>query len=194
MSIILPEVFAGFRNFTAQFEGVVPYLYQDVKGLVTTGIGNLVDPVSLSTALPWQRPDGSPASHEEIVADWQRVKAMPPALVFTHYRSPGALTLTDAAIDDLVASRLDGDAAVLVSFYTAFASFPAPAQTAILSMAWALGAGFPRSWPHFSASVRAQDWKACADNCAINATGNAGIIPRNKANAALFLAAADGAS
>lgn len=189
MSPILPEVAAAFRDFTAQFEGVVPYMYQDVKGLVTTGIGNLIDPMRTALSLPWLHADGTPAKQAEIAAEWGRVKAMPKALVYTRYHSPTGLHLTDDAVNELVAKRLEADAAILVNLYPDFANYPAPAQTAILSMAWAMGAGFPKSWPRFSARVRACDWKACAANCAINATENAGVIPRNKANSALFLQA-----
>lgn len=193
MSDILPEVAAGFRDFTARFEGVVPYMYQDVKGLVTCGIGNLIDPMPAALPLPWLRPDGSRATRSEIVAEWRRVKAMPRALVYTRYHAPSGLHLDDDAIDGLVSTRLEADAAILVRYYPYFATFPAPAQTAILSMAWAMGAGFPKTWPRFSESVRAMDWLACAGTCAINSHGNVGVIPRNSANAALFREAAGSA-
>ena len=62
-------------SINSQWEGYLPYMYLDVRGLVTTGMGNLIDPISLATALPWQRADGSPASQSEIVAAWQAVKA-----------------------------------------------------------------------------------------------------------------------
>src|SRR6202042_670124 len=84
------------------------------------------------------------------------------------------------------------DAQFLARTFPDFASFPAPAQTAILPMSWAMGSGFPARWPLFSAAVRAQDWAACAANCAISSVGNAGVIPRNNADRALFLQAANG--
>ena len=194
MSLILPEVRAGFRDFTAQFEGVVPYAYCDVKGLVTVAVGNLIDPMGAALHLPWLRADGTAADLSDITADWHRVKALGPGHIYTHYHSPTGLHLSDEAMDDLVMSRLDADAVILVKAFPDFPSFPAPAQTAILSMAWAMGPGFPSTWPHFSASVRARDWAACAANCAINSAHNAGVIPRNKADAALFLQAAAPAS
>lgn len=191
MSPLLPDVRAGFFEFTRQFEGDVPYMYLDVLGFVTTGVGNLVDPMFATLSLPWRRVSGELADANEVRAEWYRVKSMPKALVFTHYHSATGLHLDDAAIAALVGSKVEAFATELTRHFAAFAAFPAEAQTAILSMAWAMGAGFPLTWPRFSASVRARDWRACAANCAIRSEGNAGVIPRNRANAALFLAAAD---
>ena len=35
-----------FRTFNAPLEGVVKYMYLDIKGLVTIGVGNLIDPIN----------------------------------------------------------------------------------------------------------------------------------------------------
>ena len=42
----------GFIGFSAPFEGRLHYMYLDVKGLVTTGVGNLIDSVGAAQALP----------------------------------------------------------------------------------------------------------------------------------------------
>jgi GH24 family phage-related lysozyme (muramidase) len=188
---MLPEVRAGFPAFTARFEGRIAWMYCDIKGLVTTGVGNLIDPIGLAIGLPWLRPDGSRASEDEIRAEWARVKAMGGGLVASRYRSDTGLHLDDDAIDALVLSHLDGDAQVLAVTFPDFPTFPGQAQTAILSMSWAMGAGFPARWPLFSAAVRARDWARCAATCAINAKGNPGVAPRNDADRQLFLQAAD---
>jgi GH24 family phage-related lysozyme (muramidase) len=186
---IAPSVLADWGEWTAQFEGRVRTLYLDVKGLVTTGLGCLVDPVGLALALPWERADGTPADGAEVVADWHRVKALPPGLVFSRYVSSAALYLSNEAIDDLARSRLQQDADRLAFCFFDLATYPAPAQRALLSMAWAMGPGFPVTWPHFSAAVRARNWALASASCEIDSDGNPGVVPRNKANAALFLAA-----
>jgi len=167
-------------------------MYLDVRGLVTTGVGNLIDPVSLALALPWLKADGTPATQEEIQADWKRVKAMQPGQFWTHYQAPNNLYLSDEAIDALVLAQLDKNANVLVGYFPDFASLPGGAQRAILSIAWAVGAGFPPKWPNFSAAVRAHDWVSAANNSSISAANNPGIKPRNEANKAALLAAASG--
>ena len=63
----------SFVAFSGPLEGVIPYMYADVRGLVTTAIGILIDPMSYALALPWVRRDGSPATPGEIVEDWHRV-------------------------------------------------------------------------------------------------------------------------
>lgn len=39
-----PSVTSFFRVFNEPLEGVVAYMYLDIKGLVTVGVGNLIDP------------------------------------------------------------------------------------------------------------------------------------------------------
>ena len=67
-------------------------------------------------------------------------------------------------------------------------TWPASAQLAVLSLAWACGPGF--RFPKTEAAIRTQDWATAAEEGVINSVGNPGVIPRNKANRQLFLAAA----
>jgi GH24 family phage-related lysozyme (muramidase) len=73
-------------------------------------------------------------------------------------------------------------------------NWPADAQLGALSMAWAVGAGFPRIFKRFTASVNAGRWSAAAIECKIKEVSggvpNPGIIPRNRANALCFRNAA----
>lgn len=193
---IHPDVVAGWRAFSEPLEGRYSYLYRDVRGLVTTGVGNLCDPVGLAISLPWQHPDGTPATADEIAADWHRVKALPAGMVAWRYAGSRPLVLSDEAIDSLVTSTLNANARILAAFFPDFATFPPPAQQALLSLAWACGAGSERpgvtspEWPRLQAAVRRRAWLEAADQCAIRSTRNAGVVPRNKANRALLLQAA----
>ncbi len=184
--LVRKEVFDGFPAFVVQYEGNVPHLYQDVKGLITTGVGNLVDPMDRALGLPWQREDGGLATQDEIRADWQRVKALAPAMVASKYNAPGALHLSQDAINQLVRRVLALNVAWIVKHHLPeFPDYPAPVQTAILSMAWGLGAGFFPQWPTFTAAVKRRDWKAAAENSHIKGVPE----PRNKADRDLFLSA-----
>lgn len=196
MTLVHPDVRATWIAFSTRFEGRVAHLYLDVKGYPTTGIGYLVPDIMAMRALPWRCCACSSSAcrallvaQSEVDAEWSRVRAMPVARVASFYRGP--LRLADDVIDDLALSRLDVFADVLARSFPALATWPAPAQQGALSMAWALGPAFPASgkWPRFSAAARAQDWATCAAECAINSTGNPGIVPRNVANRALFLTA-----
>ena len=58
-------------------------MYLDVKGLVTVGVGNLMDPVSVAQTLPFRfknKPGisapGSPATPDQIAQEWQRSRAI----------------------------------------------------------------------------------------------------------------------
>ena len=173
--------------FSTPLEGCVPHLYCDSLGFVTVAIGALVDSPGAAAALTgWDDPGG-------VVADWHRVKALyqpPPArpLAFTHYA--GGPQLSAEGIAAVTEQRLDQAGTALAAVFPSFADWPAPAQAAALSLAWACGAGWPRSWPHLTASCLAGDWLAAAGNCEIRWSDNPGVRPRDWAQRALFLLAA----
>jgi len=193
VSLIAPEVIAGWSAFSEPLEGRFSHAYRDVRGLVTVGVRNLIDPFRLASGLPWKHLDGTPATPDEVAADWHRVKALPAAMLAGRYAGSHPLVLSDDVIDELVLRQLLANAGTLVVFFPDFASYPAPAQQALLSLAWALGAGFPPSWPRLSAAVRQRVWKEAAEECAISTEGNAGVEPRNRATKRLFIRAAAGA-
>lgn len=40
-------------SFNQSLEGRLPYMYLDIRNLVTTGMGNLIDPRQAAESLPW---------------------------------------------------------------------------------------------------------------------------------------------
>ena len=192
---------AAVRNawcdFNRVFEGWVSWMYLDVKGLVTTGMGNLIDPMSAALTLPWVDGGGTPADQDAMAAEWQAVKnnvalAQQGAQIAKEVTS---LRLGDADIEALVLDKLDHNESILKA-YSAFANFdtwPADAQLGLLSMAWAMGPGFGPSFPHFAQAVSAGDFATAAGDCQMNASGNPGLVPRNAANRQAFLLAATAA-
>lgn len=192
--MIRPSIRAIFPAFSMRFEGRVNWMYLDVKGLVTTGIGCLLKTPEQALALPWRkRSTGALATHTEIVEEWNRIKAAT-WLAEAGFRAAGdnvaRLYLRDEAVDALMIERLDKSEAWLRRIFPNWDTFPADAQLGILSMAWAMGADFPTDWPKFTAAARAGNWWICADECKMREEGNAGIVPRNLADRALFLCAA----
>lgn len=184
------SVRAAFVDFSARFEGVVPWLYVDVKGLVTVGIGNLVDPIQMAMPLPFVRPDGSPADRAEIAAEWLRVKNYPNAAKLGHraVEHVAQLRLTTGGVHDLVAGKLAQFDAQLTRRFRDFQAWPADAQLATLSMAWACGAAF--NFPRLVVALVGGDFSAATKLCHIDETGNHGLRPRNVANATLYRNAA----
>lgn len=179
-----------FAEFSTRFEGRVPFMYLDVKGLVTTGIGNLIDPISLAITLPWMRKDGTPATKAEIESEWRKVKALQ-SMRMRGGMAYGAVTnlrLNETAIDGLVTAKAAEMEANLVKRFPDFASWPADAQLGLLSMAWAMGPAF--RFPKFQAACLAMDFRKAAEECKMNEVGNPGLAPRNVANKQLFLNAA----
>jgi len=198
---MFPAVQSNFPAFSAKFEGRVPYMYVDVKQLVTVGVGNLIDPVAVAQALPFRfknRPGiaapGSPATPDQIGQEWQTIKN-DLSLATKGYKACEPITqleLSDDAIDALILGRLVQNEGFLKRqpWFQNFDAWPADAQLALLSMAWAMGPGGPGGFPNFRAACQKLDFSTAAAECKMNEAGNPGLIPRNQANVSLFSNAA----
>lgn len=198
---MFPSVQTAFRAFSTQFEDCIPYMYLDVLGLVTVGVGNLVDPVTLAQALPFRfrnkagiATPGSAATPAQIAVEWQTLKGNPALGKQGHLACEPIcqLELSDDSIGSLVISRLTSNENYLKrqAPFQNFDTWPADAQLGLLSMAWAMGPAGPEGFPRFSAACQISDFKSAAAQCKMNEAGNPGLIPRNRANLTLFSNAA----
>jgi GH24 family phage-related lysozyme (muramidase) len=183
-----------FPEFSAGFEGVVNHPYLDVLGLVTVGIGCLIDPLPLALALSWHLSDtGARATPLQVSAQWVYLKGEKD-LAREGARAAEQITrlrLTDADVDALLESRMQLNEAVLAKSFAGWSNYPADAQLGIHSMAWAMGAGFAKEYPHFKRAAEAGSWDEAADECTIGGeTANKGLVPRNIANRICFRNAA----
>ena len=190
-----------FPAFSAKFEGRIQFMYLDVKGLVTVGVGNLVDPVEEAQALPFCFKNrtgiaapGSPGTPDQIAEEWQTLKNNP-TLMAKGYKACEPITqleLNDAAIDSLILERLTKNESFLKrqQWFVNFNAWPADAQLALLSMAWAMGPGGPGQFSNFRAACQKLDFNAAAAECKMNEASNPGLVPRNRANFTLFSNAA----
>lgn len=184
-----------FPTFTSRFEGRIPYMYLDVKGLVTIGLGCLIDPESLARSLPFVGKNTNKRVPVEVIScEWHNVKSDVSLARRGHTAAARVTTLKldEDAIDDLARTRLRGAEDYLKKTFHDFEDWPAPAQLATLSMAWAMGAGFTRVFTSWTKAALLHNWELCAKQCLMRTTGNPGLVPRNKANVALFLAAVNG--
>ena len=196
-----PVIQSSFPAFSAKFEGRIPFMYVDVKQLVTVGVGNLIDPVEVAQTLPFRfknKPGitapGSPATPDQIAAEWQTIKnnASLATKGYTASEPITRLELSDDAIDSLILSRLMQNESFLKrqQWFQNFDTWPADAQLGLLSMSWAMGPGGPGGFPSFRAACQKLDFNTAAAECRMNEAGNPGLIPRNKANFTLFSNAA----
>lgn len=183
-----------YPRFTAQFEGRIPWMYLDIRGLVTIGLGCLIDPSPVALQLPFTHiSSGAVASTNEIDHEWRRMKMQ----LDLAKKGAGAaklmatLQLSEKAIDDLARARLIQNEKILKTVFHDFDAWPADAQLAVHSMAWAMGAGFMRKFPKFTAACQMQNWLLAALECKMDDSNNAGLTPRNAANKKLFLTAAE---
>src|SRR5687767_7091113 len=99
------SVINALPAFLKQYEGKVNFMYLDVKGLVTVGIGHIIDPMNMALKLEFgAKGGGGPVSAAEVIAEWQTVKARKD-LMNKGGEAFGAITrlvLTDNGIQKMV--------------------------------------------------------------------------------------------
>lgn len=185
---------AMWLDLTRDLEGVCPWLYLDVKGYVTIGIGNKVDPVGdLWTAGLDFRMGSRSATDEEVWEAWARVKSRQDwkkrgGKCFASLTAPRA---TAESIDRLVSRTASRMFASLAGYFPELPGWPDSAQVAIMLMAWALGEHFPATWPKFSAACRRLDFAAAAAESHMNEENqNPSFHRRNQLVHDRFIAAA----
>ena len=201
-------------------EGLVlpSYMYEDILGLVTTGMGNMIEvpagawptqtnPSKSGTITAeglhagWTHADGSPATDDEIHVEFAHIKrcwgqgGWEPRGGFTpNGRAVATLWLPEPAAMRLISSKLQAFAADLATQLHGWADYPADGQLALLSHAWACGDSLS-AWPKFRGFLNASptDWRGAAGDGYIYGPSHsviAGITPRNDANVRLMLNAA----
>ena len=145
-------------------EGVVPHMYLDTLGYVTTGIGHLLSTPVMAQVLPFTHPDGTPATSNDITNEWWRVHAMEKAHLPQYYAARTTLRLADGVMSDLLGKDILANSPEYM--IPGFATFPDPAKEALLDMSFQLGAtGLVKGFPHLMEAVKARDWNACALHC-----------------------------
>lgn len=174
--MIRDSVVEIFPAFTAPLEGKVLWPYQDILGLVTIGYGCLIEPEGLAAAVQGWLGSPSPGA---IAAEWNKVNALPKALHFNRYKGACALLLDESGVDALLQARMQLFEGTLRFYFPDWDSFPADAQLALMAMAWACGAGFPKTFTNFAGFVRKRDWANAAKCAKIREDGNPGVHPRN---------------
>jgi hypothetical protein len=189
------SVALALPGFLKQFEGKVNFMYLDVKGLVTIGVGHLIDPVDQALKLDFQTKGGGGASTGEIAAEWSTVKARKD-LIGQGSAAFGQITrlqLTDRGISQMI----DQHAAAIESYiktnasariyFSNFDRWPADAQLGFMGIAWGIVPIPQFGWHAFPKACQAEDWLTAAKECKISSPLAAG---RNEAHKLMFMNAA----
>jgi len=191
------SVVDAWLNLNVPLEGMVTWMYLDIRGLVTTGVGNYLPSAEYAIALPWVRKsDGSPATKDEVRAEYESVLANKALAKLGHLVAGGEtrLRLTGDGVKELVERKLMQNYVHVSGRFPEFDSWPAPAQAAVMSLAWACGPAF--RFPKLEAHLRAQNWSEAATEIVMNEVTpegkrNAGLRPRNAMNVAMMKEAAE---
>ena len=180
-------------SFLKDYEGKVGYMYLDVKGLVTVGVGHLIDPVNRATSLKfgYKGSPGSSASAGEVAAEWQLVKSRKDLAPqgSAAFAPITKLELSDAGIEQMVLQAAGAIEDYIKSnasaraYYADWDRWPADAQLGFLGVAWG-GIPLPQfGWHRFPEACKAQDWASAAKECRISSPIAAG---RNEAHKRMF--------
>jgi GH24 family phage-related lysozyme (muramidase) len=191
----------SFVSWSTPFEGYTDYPYTDAEGLVTVGMGNLIDtlapgqtlhvncghgtktpaglsaPTAAARALPW--------TGGNIATDWARIKSAWPGVQSTACKGITSCRLDKATIAHLILYQMVKNEAEIIKDIPGFAKAPADAQLTVHSMSWAMGPGqFAHSWTAFRNAMNSGDYAAAAAQSGMRGVG---IGMRNLANKLLLL-------
>ncbi len=171
----------SWHAYSEPLEGRTLFPYLDVKGLLTVGVGILIDPISLALNLPWFIGNRT-ATQAEIIANLSALKAHQELKnrYHVHAESFTTIRLTDEGVDALVMRRLRANETYLKKFLPEWEEFSADAQLGILSLCWAVGAGINKTRPALVNAINDRDWIAAKVHARIDSVGNAGVVPRNR--------------
>jgi GH24 family phage-related lysozyme (muramidase) len=190
----------SFYGFTRDLEGACTWPYLDVLGIPTTGYGNAFFSAAAFCAQPWLKPDGSFASRDEMLAEYSGLlnlvgKRNARGVLWTDcgggiFQQLTRLRLSLDAVGRLVASELARFDAAMAHRYEDYADWPACAQLAVLSLAWACGASY--DFPKMDGHLATGDFAMAATEIEMTKASNPGnnLTARNKSNETLMLNAA----
>ena len=189
--MIRPNVEHIFPQYSVALEGSYTSPYADVRRLISTGVGFLIDPLERALALEWWIGDRR-ATDAEVSNDWHELKDRASRMSdseMQHWTAKVQAPLTSirlkqSSLDALTIHKLRANYEyVRMHLIPGLDDAPADAQLAAMSLAWAVGAGFNKTDPPRTAFVAAfndQDWLSAMVHARLRESGNAGVIGRNR--------------
>lgn len=181
----------AFLPLSGELEGVFTNPYSDVKRLVTTGAGILIDPIDRALKLEWWI-GSHRATDDEVREDWSEIKGRARAMSdedihrwTASMQAPfTSIRLKSDYMDALTIRRVHLNFDYIIKhLIPGLVDAPADAQLGTMLLAWAVGAGFDKTTPprpEFVEACNAGDWLAAGAAARLREEGNRGVIPRNK--------------
>lgn len=165
-----------------RWEGVIPWLYRDVLGYATIGIGFLVRDIDEALELPLTNfTENRPATCDEISREFNRVMGCRAGQMSGAYRAtrPPRLEMRPEAVKERALKRLETEFLPGIrGMLPGFDAFPEPAQSCIVDMAWNLGIGHSATddrkanglhgFPSFLAACNHGNWAEAAQHCHVS--------------------------
>ena len=150
------------------WEGKIPWMYLDSKGLVTVGVGFFLKTVEAAKKLPFVNTQtAQAATAEEITTAYDTVAKMEKAHRASYYKLELGIELPDSEIKDLAIDKLRNTYVPAIRrFFSDFDSYPDEARRALLDLAYNGGAS-GTSKLSLASSVRARNWNDAADKVPI---------------------------
>lgn len=184
-----------WAKWNSAYEARANFMYVDVKGYVTTGVGNALFNPEAAILLDWRHPNGDKATQEQVRSQFIAIRDNVPArqMFYTYQKQFTTIRISEDDIDRLVVAKLLEHHKHLTSQYPEFEAWPLDAQWATHSMAWACGSAFsvpsdrdPYRFVKLGKLLRAKDFAGAVSQCHMNENGNPGLKPRNIANKLMF--------
>lgn len=197
-----------FPGWSAKFEGRVPWMYLDIRGIVTVCVGNALFSPDAAIALPFVHKDMvTPATERQKANEYVMIRDMKILAKQGHLAAAqyATLRLTDDAMDDLVRAKMSSNHEQMKNgqnkdySWPDMDTWPIDALLATHSMAWACGPAFddpgPGRFTKLSKTLKAGDFESASKECHMNEVTpeglkNVGLVARNVANKLLYRNAA----
>jgi GH24 family phage-related lysozyme (muramidase) len=180
---------AALRRDLLRWEGETRHMYRDSNGFVTTGIGHLLKTAEAAVKLPWVHAStGHPASSSEVRTAFSSIAGMTANHKAPYYENGSDLRLPTNVVRDLAEQRLEREFLPGVRrLCPHFDNYPAPAQSALVDMAYNLGVGGLGKFKKLIAACERGDFATAA----VESHRKSRHEHRNDATRALFLEAAN---
>ena len=153
------------RKKLGEYEGAIPHMYLDSKGLVTVGVGHLIINLQSAQKLPFVTQKAIKATSKEIQADYDLVKKQSGNMLASYYKRFTKLKLSPIEIDKLTNKHIDTFYKEIKKIYSDFDSFPSEAKLALLDLIFNVGmTDLKNKWPSLNKEVKAKEWGKAALN------------------------------
>lgn len=150
-----------------KFEGKIPHFYLDGVGLVTIGIGCMIENHTEAMQLKlYRKQDDKLAIRSEIIAEFNTIKSLVYPAKISYYAKNTFLYLPDNHISELFITRLSSFIIGINSKLVKLSEYPKAAQLVLIDMAYNLGLnGLEKKFPKFMLAISQKDYRTAAQEC-----------------------------